>query len=236
MNEWKTPKGTVLYIIDLKGKPYLPVAERLVWFREVHQEWSIQTKLVLGQDSCLATAWIRNTNKHIIAMAHKYEDKKGFADYIEKSETGAVGRALAMCGFGTQFCADELDEKDRLADAPRNVSTQTTTMPPKENAPLPPPIGQVLSDDPGSFKITFGKHKDKTLAMMGVVAVSGYIKWLSEQPKISDAARELIKQGKEFLKKPSTSKEYCDELDEALKSSPPHDQWKDEPWPDAPPF
>ena len=134
------------------------------------------------------------------------------------------------------ICCLGADDDDGNEASGLNVSTQTTTTPPKENAPLPPPIGQVLSDDPGSFKITFGKHKDKTLAMMGVVAVSGYIKWLSEQPKISDAARELIKQGKEFLKKPSTSKEYCDELDEALKSSPPHDQWKDEPWPDAPPF
>src|SRR5690606_32778738 len=28
------------------------------------------------------------------------------------------GRALALIGFGTQFCADELDEGERIVDAP----------------------------------------------------------------------------------------------------------------------
>ena len=41
----------------------------------------------------------------------------GFPDYIEKAETGAIGRALAMCGYGT-LQAPEFDEQDRLADAP----------------------------------------------------------------------------------------------------------------------
>jgi hypothetical protein len=36
---------------------------------------------------------------------------------FEKDETGAVGRALAMCGYGT-LQAPEFDEGDRLADAP----------------------------------------------------------------------------------------------------------------------
>jgi hypothetical protein len=41
----------------------------------------------------------------------------GFPDYIEKAETGAIGRALAMCGYGT-LQAPEFDEQDRLADMP----------------------------------------------------------------------------------------------------------------------
>ena len=38
-------------------------------------------------------------------------------DYIEKAETGAIGRALAMCGYGT-LQAPGFDEQDRLADTP----------------------------------------------------------------------------------------------------------------------
>ena len=37
---------------------------------------------------------------------------------MEKAETGSIGRALALLGYGTQFCADELDEGDRIVDAP----------------------------------------------------------------------------------------------------------------------
>ena len=47
----------------------------------------------------------------------KKETEVGFPDYIEKAETGAVGRALAMCGYGT-LQAPEFDEGERIADAP----------------------------------------------------------------------------------------------------------------------
>jgi hypothetical protein len=53
----------------------------------------------------------------VIATARKKETEIGFPDYIEKAETGAIGRALAMCGYGT-LQALECDEQDRLADAP----------------------------------------------------------------------------------------------------------------------
>lgn len=120
MNQWKTPKGTVLYLMDIKGKDYLPVAERLIWFREEKPNWSIVTSIVSStNDSTLFKAEIVNEERTIIATAHKFENKQGFADHIEKAETGAIGRALAMCGYGTQFCGSEFDEKERLADSPQ---------------------------------------------------------------------------------------------------------------------
>jgi hypothetical protein len=53
----------------------------------------------------------------VIATARKKETEIGFPDYIEKAETGAIGRALAMCGYGT-LQAPEFDEGERIADAP----------------------------------------------------------------------------------------------------------------------
>lgn len=53
----------------------------------------------------------------VIAIARKKETEIGFPDYIEKAETGAIGRALAVWGYGT-LQAPEFDEQDRLADAP----------------------------------------------------------------------------------------------------------------------
>ncbi len=52
------------------------------------------------------------------ATATKSENAASFPDYIEKAETGAVGRALAMLGYGTQFTGDELNEEHRIVDAP----------------------------------------------------------------------------------------------------------------------
>lgn len=131
---FKTPKGTELPMLDLRGKPYLQVAHRLVWFREEHPDWSIQTEMVekanyegspiryaIFRASIIMTKVPRQGSigypDIVLATATGQESSNDFPDYIEKAETKAIGRALAMCGYGTQF-APELDEGERLADAP----------------------------------------------------------------------------------------------------------------------
>ena len=97
---------------------YLPVAARIAWFRKDHPDWSIITKCVqLANKAVLMKAIIKDRDGRIIATARKRETEVGFPDYIEKAETGAIGRALAMCGYGT-LQAPEFDEGDRLADSP----------------------------------------------------------------------------------------------------------------------
>lgn len=51
------------------------------------------------------------------ATGTKSEKAVSFPDFIEKAETGAIGRALAALGYGTQF-APELNEEHRIVDAP----------------------------------------------------------------------------------------------------------------------
>jgi hypothetical protein len=97
---------------------YLPVAARIAWFRREHPDWSIITKTIqLANKAVVMKAIIKDAEGRIIATARKKETEIGFPDYIEKAETGAVGRALAMCGYGT-LQAPEFDESERLADSP----------------------------------------------------------------------------------------------------------------------
>jgi len=137
MNSFKTPKGTTLPLLDLKGKSYLQVAHRLVWFREDHQDWSITTSVTYNDTVSVARAEIKDNSGHTIATAHKRETADGFFDFIEKSETGAIGRALALCGYGTQF-TDDLEEGERLADSP--VSRNTPPVVGTSGAPKPSPV------------------------------------------------------------------------------------------------
>jgi hypothetical protein len=97
---------------------YLPVAARIAWFRREHPFWSIITEIEqLADKAIVMKATIKDMLGTIIATARKKETEIGFPDYIEKAETGAVGRALAMCGYGT-LQAPEFDEQERLADSP----------------------------------------------------------------------------------------------------------------------
>jgi hypothetical protein len=110
------------HLIKVQGRLYLPVSARLVWFREEHPDWGIETEPIeINHEKQYAVfrARIYNAEGKLMAMGTKKEDVKGFGDYLEKAETGAVGRALALCGFGTQF-SPELDEssRGRSADSP----------------------------------------------------------------------------------------------------------------------
>ena len=110
------PNGQVRY--EKTVSEYLPVAPRIAWFRQEHPYWSIITKVEKwGDKAIVMKAIIKDCTGAIIATARKKETEAGFPDYIEKAETGAIGRALAMCGYGT-LQAPEFDEQERLADAP----------------------------------------------------------------------------------------------------------------------
>jgi len=109
------------HMIDLKGKKYLQVMWRLVWFREEHPDWSISTELISSNETAaLFKATIIDDTGSVLATAHGSETTRDFRDFIEKAETKAIGRALAILGYGTQF-APEMDEGERIVDSPVNI-------------------------------------------------------------------------------------------------------------------
>lgn len=109
------------HMMKLKGKDYLQVAWRLVWFREDHPDFGINAEaLTITDDHAVFKATITNADGIQVSSGHGSESKRDFGDFIEKAETKAIGRALAMLGYGTQFAADELDEGERIVDSPIN--------------------------------------------------------------------------------------------------------------------
>src|SRR5579864_6345093 len=139
------PSEHVIQIKNWGGAAdYLPVQWRLVWFREQCPNGTIDTEEVeVDLDREMEEegyAWNNETRRSekVVKRAKGYAryravvtDGKGgratgtkseravsFPDFIEKAETGAIGRALAALGYGTQFTGDELDEAHRIVDAP----------------------------------------------------------------------------------------------------------------------
>jgi hypothetical protein len=123
------------HLINLKGKKYLQVAWRLVWFREEKPDWNIQTTLLyhdLEKGSATFVCEIFDDNKEQKSMGHGSETIGDFHDYLEKAETKAIGRALAILGYGTQF-ATELDEGERVVDSPAPTQIEIIEKPQRED-------------------------------------------------------------------------------------------------------
>jgi hypothetical protein len=101
---------------------YLDVKWRLIWFRNVYPEGFIQTVETEVNERFArieATAFDKDPAQggKKLGMGRRCVLSIDFKDYVEKAETQAIGRALAVAGFGTQFC-EEFDEEDSIADAP----------------------------------------------------------------------------------------------------------------------
>lgn len=109
------------HFMKLKGKDYLPVAARIVWFRSVFPEGLIEVEHIeISDDHAIFRSTVTAVKDGEVkgrATDYGSESKKDFGDFIEKASTKATGRALASLGFGTLHAPD-LDEGERIVDSP----------------------------------------------------------------------------------------------------------------------
>jgi len=98
-------------VVTIKGKEYQTVALRVQKFRETHPTWSITTHIEdRTDDYVVMSAEIRNEDERLIATGHAEEYRKSSqingTSALENCETSAIGRALAVAGFGgTEFAS-----------------------------------------------------------------------------------------------------------------------------------
>lgn len=125
---------TDLPTIDIKGKAYVLVSDRVLYFNKEYPEGSITTKLVSDYNDPLVV--IKATVRPDMASGRKftgYSQAKvgdGFINKtsaLENAETSAVGRALAMMGIGV---IDSIASADEL----KKTTTQDTNVVAKELA------------------------------------------------------------------------------------------------------
>jgi hypothetical protein len=124
-------------MLDLKGKDYAMVPERVTAFRKLYPEGFITTE-ILSHDGTVVTmqarvGYIREDGSRVILGTGLAQEVKGkgmvnSTSYIENCETSAVGRALGMLGLGINgggICSAE-----ELANAV--IAQKQPDVPPKE--------------------------------------------------------------------------------------------------------
>lgn len=101
-----------------EGDQYLDTKWRVLWFRETHPNGQIISHAIeVTKDFAFFSAtvyWPDDQRQMYSCTAHGSETPGDFRDYIEKAETKAIGRALALAGFGAQF----LPEDAQIVDSP----------------------------------------------------------------------------------------------------------------------
>lgn len=220
------------HMMDLKGKDYLEVKWRIVWMREEHPDWTITSDMLeVDADHAIFKATISNAQGNIIASAHGSETKGDFKDYVEKAESKAVGRALAYCGYGTQFSPD-LEEGPRIVDSPVDRSTKPAPTYEHKAKPIMTAMGfsevTLPADAPtdkllNTVPMAGGKMGGKAWKDID----SGYLEWMVEKSSFGEdkkgparqilAWRKSMKPAAHDVPMPTDD----DAPDEELKEEPP---------------
>ena len=117
-------------IVNLQGKQYQTVALRMSEFRKAFKPgdgWAVVTIIhAINQQSVLFRAEIRDPKGVVVATGHSSGSLKG-GKALEKTETVAIGRALAAMGLGGEYgyaTADEIAvwEADKTPAKPPEVA------------------------------------------------------------------------------------------------------------------
>lgn len=135
----KTDKSLKKKAVSIKGKSYVLVSDRVLYFNEEYPEGQIVTALLTApEDSGIA-------GKSVVFRATVSPDgKRTFTGYsqaivgdgmvnktaaLENAETSAVGRALAMMGIGVIESIASADEVNKATSSTGTRSTMDVYVP-----------------------------------------------------------------------------------------------------------
>ncbi|MAR21926.1 MAG: hypothetical protein CMD25_08380 [Flavobacteriales bacterium] len=118
--------------INIKGKEYTQVHERLKYFREnpKYKGWSIDTEIIDRSDNTITMkAYVRNQDGVLIGSGTAEEEKGSTyinkTSYVENCETSAWGRALGCIGIGLDTSVASAEE---VINAVNNQDKPKVTM------------------------------------------------------------------------------------------------------------
>lgn len=127
--------NSIIRTMDVKGKEYAEVNQRIKAFRSICPGGAIVTEMLSNDNGmCVFRATIMDEEMRILGTGTAYEKETSSyinkTSYIENCETSAVGRALGMCGFGIDTSIASAEEVQNAmlnqGDTPKQEVKQKT--------------------------------------------------------------------------------------------------------------
>lgn len=120
--------------VNIKGKDYVEVNERVLFFRKNFKDYKIKTELISNEKNnenihtCVFKAEILNDKNEIISTGFAYEKENSTfinkTSYIENCETSAVGRALGFLGIGIDTSIASAEEVSNAINNQEKIEEQ----------------------------------------------------------------------------------------------------------------
>lgn len=178
---------------------YVPVAERLVLFREEHPDWALLAEVQVDDgDKVRMIAWVIDDAGRKIACGHAEEDRRhgpvNRTSAVENCETSAWGRALANLGYEVKrgiASREEIDKVSRARVRPQKKTSGKEDSS-KDNEPAPGNSGPVLKpwQAIGSVAQRFGISDEDRRAVMVAVSGKEHSRDLTDK-EVGDVMRQL---------------------------------------------
>ena len=182
-NLWEEIKkaNESLSSLDVKGKEYIQVNERVKAFRMVYPEGSIITEMLSNDNGvCVFKASAYNGDL-LLATGHAYE-KEGSTfinktSYIENCETSAIGRCLGMCGFG-------IDTSIASAEEVQNAINNQEEDDFKEHNNLEMALDKLIEQENVDYDKLVEKYKTDDIHKMSVKQIKNAIANIDKFEKV----------------------------------------------------
>jgi hypothetical protein len=115
--------------IDFKGKLYVLVSDRVLYFNETYPDGSITTELVStpDADTVIMKATVKPNDKQTFTGYSQATWGEGYINKtsaLENAETSAVGRALAFMGIGVIESIASIDEINKTTYGGKKETTK----------------------------------------------------------------------------------------------------------------
>ncbi len=95
-------------VVNLRGRQYVVVRRRLQELRKDHPDWRIVTEMLSETpDTATFKATVIDVEGNIIATGH---DRATGENCVALAETGAIGRAITIAGYGSDDLLERMNE------------------------------------------------------------------------------------------------------------------------------